>query len=298
MSKDPASARFDARGRTRPGRLRRLDAWLLEREGELLREPGRAPVVDLGLGDEPATTREWLGSLREGGIDAPLIAVEIDPQRIARARRLAPELDVRHGGFALPIAGRARLVRVMNVLRGYPAPRIPGALAKLAASLQIGGLIVEGRTCAYGHVLTAQLLRRTRRGLWREALLLSTDFARGFAPNLIRAQLPAELHRRGDGGVAMASFFEHWQHAFGRARERGERDPRTCFVRSAQLLAQDVAGLELDVEALAAGHLVWAPARGLPPGPLSTQRSTFPHTTSRVAGGDNPPTPGRIFERG
>ena len=45
------------RARTRPGRLRALDAWLLHFAPELL--DGRGALVDVGFGESPVTTEEW-----------------------------------------------------------------------------------------------------------------------------------------------------------------------------------------------------------------------------------------------
>lgn len=259
-------ARFGARGRTRPGRLSRLDGWLRVRERRLLAGSegalAGAAVVDLGLGDRPETTLELARALAVFEPAPPLIGVDHDAGRVLRARALAPQLDLRVGGFELPLrpGERVRLVRVMNVLRGYPASEVARALRLLARRLVPGGLIVEGTCCPEGRVLCALLLRRTLGGLRREALLLSTDFSRGFAPNLLRDRLPAELHRRADGGRAIQPLFDAWNAAFARVRAAGLRDPRECFVTSARQLPH-VASSEQELQA---GHLLWRPPRGVP----------------------------------
>ena len=288
---DSPDARYGMRGRTRAGRLSRLDAWLLRHERVLLsRSDGRfarAGVVDLGLGDHPATTRELAQAL--ASLDAPVavIGVDHDARRVERARRLAPGLDLRRGGFALPLrAGeRARLVRIMNVLRGYPAASIGPALFRVARQVPPGGLILEGSCCPEGRVLGALLLRRTDTGLAREALLLSTDFSRGFAPNLMRDRLPADIHRRADGGSAMQPFFAAWNAAFERVRAAGARDPREAFLRSARELPHVVSS---DAE-LAGGELLWRPPAGVPISDLGAAAATRAHSPGSCWG-DNPAT--------
>ncbi|MGD8862322.1 MAG: methylase [Myxococcales bacterium] len=260
----PPAFRYGARGRTRPGRLRLLDAHLRAHEPALLcRQDGEfagAPVVDLGLGDRPATTLELLALLRSAGSTAPLIAVDHEPERVTTARALAEgRIDARLGGFELPLSPgeRPRLVRAMNVLRGYPEAQVPVAHASMAAPLLPGGLLVEGSTCTEGHVLVAHLMRRGADRIEDRGLLFATDFARGFAPMLFRDRLPRDLRRRVRPGEPIHDFLTAWQRAFDAVRAGGVRAPAETFTASVERLRCTAWPVEVGATLPGAGAVVW-----------------------------------------
>jgi SAM-dependent methyltransferase len=144
------------RGTTNPARLRRVDRWITQAQLPVLRAASRPLVVDLGFGASPVTTLELYRAVRAVVPDAEVTGLEIDPQRVADARRrLAavraagaelPGLSFALGGFELPAPRRPTLVRAFNVLRQYPEERAWTAWARLRAGLADGGVLVEG-TC-------------------------------------------------------------------------------------------------------------------------------------------------------
>lgn len=261
------------RGKTRPGRLRALDAWLVRRFGPLLRrEDGPwadAPVVDLGFGAMPWTTVELADAVQAVAPARRVVGVDIDPARVDRAREQAPALAWHVGGFELPIRDVA-LVRAMNVLRQYKEPEVPAAHATLGQALLDGGVIVEGTTSKEGHVASALVLRRDGDALRREALWLATDFSQGFAPILFRDHLPRDLRRRVRPGEAVSAFFNAWTEAW--QATRAGLEPHAAFTAAAGRLAEAIDGLVLDD--VDEGVLVWAPAAGVPrPGEAPAPRA-------------------------
>jgi hypothetical protein len=104
-------------------------------------------VVDLGYGALPVTTLELAARLRAVRADVRVVGLEIHPERVAAASRVAENNTVEFalGGFEL--AGRKPvLVRAFNVLRQYPAEAVHDAWSVMGAALTQGGLIVDG-TC-------------------------------------------------------------------------------------------------------------------------------------------------------
>lgn len=139
------------RGTTAPNRLRRVDRWLTGTQARRLRTPRAAPVVvDLGYGASPVTPRELRDRLRVVRPDVRVVGLEIDPDRVARARPLLdpPSLTFARGGFEVPLDGGARplVVRAFNVLRQYEESDVARAWERMVARLADGGLLVEG-TC-------------------------------------------------------------------------------------------------------------------------------------------------------
>jgi hypothetical protein len=276
------------RGKTRRGRLARLDALILHRERALFaRNDGEyedACVIDVGVGEEPHTTLELAASLATLATRRKLIGVEIDRERFERARRvvidttdLREHVELRHGGagFALPLehGERALWVRAMNLLRGYSEDAACVAHATLATSLVPGGVLVEGSGSPEGGVLCAHLLRRGESdgALHREALFFVTDFSQGFAPQIFRDRLPRDLRKHAKFGGVLHPFFEGWQASFVEARGHTGQAPRTLFEESARRLAMRVEGVEQDEGAWGQGVMVWRPFGGVPRGKRAIQ---------------------------
>jgi hypothetical protein len=204
------------RRKTRAGRLRQLDELLLSEAKALLeRRDGPfadAPVVDLGLGARPWTTLELADALAPHGV--PVLGVDIAPDVVEDARRIAhaqgtsDRVRFAIASFALPV--RARLVRVMNVLRDGGPDAARAAHAALAPSVLPGGVVVEGSSGATGEVGAAHWLVRDEEGLRRDSLLFWTDGTRGTAPNLFRDRLPRDL--RGDHPIK--AVLADWMAAY------------------------------------------------------------------------------------
>jgi hypothetical protein len=253
------------RGRTRPGRLRALDAYLVRQEHALLsRTDGpweRAAFVDVGFGEHPWTPLESAQSFRALNPHLPVTGVELEAQRVEAA---APYTDTltsfRQGGFDLPLGPQepARLVRAMNLLRQYPPEQVPAVHQRLGERLLPSGLLVEGSSDTHGGVLVAHLLRRGPLHVEREALLFYTDFSHGFAPLLFRDWLPRDLRRRVLPGTPIHAFFTAWTQAWQHIRAQGHVQPAAAFIHSALRLAEEGVAVKTDGWLLENGYLVWS----------------------------------------
>jgi hypothetical protein len=225
------------RGRTRAGRLAALDAWLLATERPLLETPGEAPVVDVGFGAEPWTLLEWAEGVRSVNRSLVVVGVEREASalRAAAGPCAAAGVHVREGGFDLNGLAPARLVRAMNVLRGYTEAEAATAHVLLGAGLAEGGLLVEGSASEDGSLCTAHLLRKADGGLRHEALWFATDFTRGFAPLQFRDWLPRDLRRSVKPGTAIHGFLQRWTAAWDSIR--AGLAPAEAFHASLDVLA-------------------------------------------------------------
>jgi hypothetical protein len=259
------------RGRTSPERLRALDAYLVRFERDLLsREDGgwaRAAFVDVGYGEHPWTTLESARAFRALNPRLRVIGVEQEPHRVeAAAAHRDEDTDFRLGGFDLPLAPdeRVRLLRALNLLRGYPEEAVPGVHRKLGGALLEGGLLVEGSTDASGGVGVAHLLRRRGDQVAREALLFHTDFTHGFAPVLFRDWLPRDLRRRVRPGHFIHGFFADWTAAWEEARSGRALSPADAFRESLPRLATRRDGVSTDGWLAEHGYLLWRPEGGIP----------------------------------
>lgn len=264
----PLRSGHGSRGRTRPLRLRALDAYLVARERQLLRREDAdwraAPIIDVGLGDTPGSTLELARTLRAVNPELAVWGVDHAPARVEAARAFA---DARThfvvGDFdTLPtLTPPARLIRVMNVLRGFPVDAARHAHGRIAEALHDGGLALEGSADPEGAVLTAHLLRRQGAALIRSALLFHTDGSRGFAPWMFRDWLPRDLRRSVRPGSGLHAFLSRWTEAFETARGA---PPADAFARAAHALAAVDASVHDDAELFASGTLVWSPPGGVP----------------------------------
>ncbi|MDQ3262919.1 MAG: methylase [Myxococcota bacterium] len=249
------------RGRTRPGRLRALDQYLLRFERPLL----EGPFIDLGFGETPSTTLEAAALFREVAPSLQVVGLELDPARVqAAATAQSAHTRFQLGGFqSLSPLGPARLIRVMNVLRGYRSEELPQAHALLGAALEEGGLAVEGSADPSGRLLCCHLLRRRAGVLHREALLFFTDFECGFAPMQFRDWLPRDLRRRVLPGEPIHAFFRAWTFAWEQTR-RDQPTPKAAFAASLRSLAANLPGVAGEPWLVDHGYLLWRPEGGVP----------------------------------
>jgi len=244
--------------------------YLLHQERALLtRQEGdwaRAVFVDVGFGEHPWTTLESAQAFREVNPSLGVVGVELEAARVASAQVHADALtDFREGSFALPLrpGETVRLIRAMNLLRGYRPEDVAGIHHTLGGSLLEGGLLVEGSTDTSGAVGVSHLLRRGGAGLVREALLFHTDFSRGFAPVLFRDWLPRDFRRRVRPGEPIHAFFERWTEAWSAARSAGHLEPPAAFRHSVLGLAEREEGVMTDSWLLAHGYVLWRPTGGI-----------------------------------
>ena len=209
------------RGTTNPNRLRRVDAFIAYRCGDLLRRSAVPLVVDLGYGATPVTAVELRARLASAvRADVRVAGLEIDPVRVAAARPAAdpPWLEFHRGGFEL--AGlRPVVVRAFNVLRQYAEAAVPNAWRTVTSALAPGGVLVEGTCDELGRIaswvcldeggpLTLTLSARLR-DLDRPA-----TFAERLPKALIHRNVPGEgvhdllqaLERAWDAAAAVAPF--------------------------------------------------------------------------------------------
>ncbi|ALJ19630.1 hypothetical protein [Microbacterium sp. No. 7] len=155
------------RGTTGTNRLRRVDRWIARHP--VLRRAADPLVVDLGYGASGVTVLELERRLRRTRPDVEVQGLEIDPDRVARARQqlavvraggtaFAPDARVSYarGGFEVPLPGgrRPAIVRAFNVLRQYDEGDVADAWARMCARLQPDGILVEGTCDEIGRVAT------------------------------------------------------------------------------------------------------------------------------------------------
>ena len=187
------------RGTTAAQRMRRVDRWLTDVHGALLRRTDRPLAVDLGFGAEPVTAVEMFTRLRAVNPALELTGLEIDPARVARARERAggvPGLSWAVGGFELPVPRPPTVVRAFNVLRQYREEDVPAVWALLCAGLAEDGVLVEGTCSEDGRRATWVDLRRDGPASLTLALRLGS-FER---PSDLAARLPkALIHRHVPG---------------------------------------------------------------------------------------------------
>nr|WP_240793242.1 class I SAM-dependent methyltransferase [Arthrobacter crystallopoietes] len=136
------------RGTTNPNRLRRMDRWLSGPSAASVKKAADPLVIDLGYGAAPITAVELHHRLAKVRPDVEVIGIEIEPERVRRAKALErPGLSFRQGGFEIPVAGRRpAVVRAFNVLRQYDESEYAAHWDMVRGRLAPGGLFIDG-TC-------------------------------------------------------------------------------------------------------------------------------------------------------
>lgn len=281
----PAPTARITRGKTARNRLRGSDHFLLHHDPGLLSRRDRAWAdalcVDLGYGAEAHTTLEWARRLRRRAPHLHVLGVEIDPERVARARPFTDaHTTFREGGFDLPLQPheRVRLVRAFNVLRQYDEHEVGPIWSQLAAQLLPGGLLVDGTSCPYGRTWTACLVRRpvdTAGDAWHlEALVLGANLRTGFDPETAQTRLPKRYIHRMRAGEAVHGFFAAWKRAVRDTRGLAIWGERQWFAGAARALAAAGHDVVLRPRWLKQGWLVWRFPEGRPC-PAPTFRDGF-----------------------
>ena len=231
------------RGTTNPGRLRRVDRWISQAQRAVLRARDRPLLVDLGFGASPVTTVELYRRVLVVAPDAEVVGLEIDPLRVAAARRrLAalraagdelPGLSFGVGGFELPVERRPALVRAFNVLRQYHAEQAWAAWSRLRAGLAAGGVLVEGTCDEIGRravwvTLPAALPGPAAAGGGRGAALItfSARLASMERPSDLAERLPKTLIHRNVPGEPVHAFLRDFDRAWDRAAPQVAFGPR------------------------------------------------------------------------
>lgn len=216
------------RGTTGTNRLRRVDRWIA-RHPALRRADPHPLVIDLGFGASAVTALELEARLRAVRDDVEVRGLEIEPERVARARAqlelvrrgetsFASDARVSFGvgGFEVPAQRPPAVIRAFNVLRQYDEQDVAGAWARMAARLSPGGILVEGTCDEIGRVSTwievgADGAPRT--------LSLSLRLAGLERPSIAAERLPKALIHRNVPGERVHAYLTaldgEWARAAG-----------------------------------------------------------------------------------
>ncbi|MCM3502564.1 class I SAM-dependent methyltransferase [Microbacterium sp. P26] len=213
----PSPVGRPTRGTTGVNRLRRIDRWIARHP--VLRRTDDPLVVDLGFGASAVTPLELLARLRSQRSDAEVLGLEIDPDRVARAREQSAGVEgvsFARGGFEVPLPGgrRPAVLRAMNVLRQYDEADVADAWARMCARLQPDGILVEGTCDEIGRIATwvevgADAVPRS--------LTVSLRLAELDSPAVAAERLPKALIHRNVEGERVHSFVTALEREWVRA---------------------------------------------------------------------------------
>jgi hypothetical protein len=215
------------RGTTGTNRLRRVDRWIARTSA--LRRASAPLVVDLGFGSSAVTTLELHARLAAGRPDVEVLGLEIDPERVSRARAqlaqvragstsFAPQSRVAFapGGFEVPASRRPTVIRAMNVLRQYDEGDVDAAWRRMAGRLTPEGLLVEGTCDELGRVSTWIAIGPDAEP---RTLTISLRLAGLERPSIAAERLPkALIHRNVPGErvhALLIALDEAWARASG-----------------------------------------------------------------------------------
>jgi SAM-dependent methyltransferase len=200
------------RGTTNVNRLRRVDRWIATLPA--LRQAADPLVVDLGYGASATTPLELHARLSRVRPDVEVVGIEIDPARVALARREArPGVSFALGGFEVPLPdGRsATVIRALNVLRQYDESEVAAAWSRMLARLQPGGVLVEGTCNEIGRVCS--WVNLTAEG--PQSFTISLRLAELEKPSIVAERLPKALIHRNVVGERIHEYLREldklWQ---------------------------------------------------------------------------------------
>lgn len=218
------------RGTTNPNRLRRCDRWLMGPQAWRLRHSATRPiVVDLGYGSSPVTAVELHGRMRRVREDVHVVGIEIDPDRVAAAKRLERDgLAFRRGGFEVPLHDGARptVVRAFNVLRQYDEAEVPAAWARVQERLAPGGILVDGTCDEIGRRATWVAVDATG----PVSLTISLRLGGLGRPSDVAERLPKALIHRNVTGERIHAFLADLDHAWARSAPHSSWGARQRFL--------------------------------------------------------------------
>lgn len=249
-------------GRTSSGRLRNLDRFVAAHYRHLFID--KVVFTDIGIGDYPITTIESAQTFQKLCSDLICYGLDLDPDRVATAKNLGLSdilFERCTPSFRVTFELQSNIIRAMNVFRSYTKEEAEQGHIDLSLLLADGGLLVEGSCSKDGDRMVAHLLRKKERSIFREGIVFSTDFTRGFAPWLFRDWLPCDLRRDTRPGSAMHLFFDVWDRCWQQCHAPG-RAPRDVFQETNELLASKIDGV--DPSYSHQGDLVWSPPSGVP----------------------------------
>ncbi len=190
------------RGTTGTNRLRRSDRWLVRHPR--VRAMTAPLVVDLGFGATAHTTLELADRLCAVKPGTRIVGIEIDPDRVAAAKRLeTATVSFRHGGFEIPLDARPDIVRAFNVLRQYDETEVASIWSTVLSRLAPGGLFLDGTCDEIGRVSTWVAL--TPDG--PDSLTVSLRLADLDEPSIAAERLVKALIHRNVPGENIHRFF-------------------------------------------------------------------------------------------
>jgi hypothetical protein len=236
------------RGKTAVNRLRRTDVYLALCHTPLIRQL-TGLYIDLGYGENPATTLETMSRLRKVNPAMRLVGVEIDAERVAAAMAFVTRgLDFRLGGFNLPLheGEKAAFIRVMNVLRQYPETAHAPAIAQLSSYLEEEGIILEGTSDSQGRLMVFNVYQWAEGSAHHQGLVFSVNFRGEFSPRDLQTVLPKNYIHHVEPGSPLQLFFSRWELAWQSVRSRAGSELPLRFLLAAQVLA-DQDGYAIDI---------------------------------------------------
>ncbi|HAJ17365.1 class I SAM-dependent methyltransferase [Microbacterium schleiferi] len=213
------------RGTTGTNRLRRVDRWIARHP--VLRRASDPLIVDLGYGATGITTLELAARLSPVRPDIDVLGLEIDPERVERAREqlravraglttFDPDTRVSfaRAGFEVPAPRRPTLIRALNVLRQYDDVDVEPAWSRMAGRLAPDGLLVEGTCDEIGRVMTWVVVGSDAAP---RSLTVSLRLAGLESPAIAAERLPKALIHRNVPGEPIHAFFldltREWERA-------------------------------------------------------------------------------------
>lgn len=207
----------------------------------MLRRADDPFVIDLGFGASAATPLELHARVTRVRPDATVLGLEIDPERVARARAQAEGIDGVNfalGGFEVPTpAGRRpAIIRAMNVLRQYDEADVADAWARMCARLAPDGILVEGTCDEIGRVVTwvevgADAVPRS--------LTVSLRLAELDDPAILAERLPKALIHRNVPGERVHDYVAALQREWSRAAAVAPFGPVHRWRTAIEALAAD-----------------------------------------------------------
>lgn len=264
MNKDVGKAPNGAegvitRGKTAKNRLRRVDTFILQYAPDLLKRTD-CLYVDLGYGEEAFTTLESAQRFRILNPSLNVIGVEIDPERVERAKQFEDKFThFRVGGFNIPLekGETPSLIRAFNVLRQYEVADVIPSWLQMGDRLLDGGLIIEGTSSPYGKIWTANLIRKQENNLKYEGFLFSTNFRAGFAPEIFQPYLTKNFIHEMGSDSPIDRFITDWKQACDQTIAMKTWGLRQWFSASAQILVQKGYQISQKKDFLRHGFLLW-----------------------------------------
>lgn len=180
-------------------------------QGGLLKSAAHPLVVDLGYGRLPATAVELHGRLQKIRQDVRVIGVEIEPGRVASAKRLErPGLAFQQGGFEIPVPGQPILVRAFNVLRQYREHEYAAHWATVQSRLAPRGLFIDGTCDEIGRRSTWVAVS----GQGPVSLSVSMRFGSFTLPSDVADRLPKALIHRNVPGERIHAWLQSMDRAW------------------------------------------------------------------------------------